>query len=292
VGCISSAALDGDKSNILCLEEGYHVRNNKNIPDTHTLREWAYQAGQISLRYFRSVTASVKQDASLLTKADLEIEHFLTEQIRSVYPDHLLIGEEGGGDRNTHSTAHIWTIDPVDGTTAFVKGLPEWGIAVGLLYQQQPVFGLFYMPLLDDMTCTADTGLYYKQNGQEHLLKQTVPSDWGQKGFLAVSSANTHRHFRIEVDRVRTVGSIGASLVYVARGIAVAAFIPKARLWDLAAGAAILSQAGGELRYLSGKCVDYRQLLNGCLAPEPVIAGHPRLLAELPKAILETFIVQ
>jgi fructose-1,6-bisphosphatase/inositol monophosphatase family enzyme len=74
-------------------------------------------------------------------------------------------------------------------------------------------------------------------------------------------------------------------LVYTARGIAAGAFIPQAYLWDLVAGVAILNRAGGEVRYLSGKMVDYQVLLDGRLTPEPIIACHPNLQAELRAAI-------
>ena len=61
--------------------------------------------------------------------------------------------------------------------------------------------------------------------------------------------------------------------------------IPKARVWDLVAGAAILAEAGGELRYLSGDRIDYLELVDGRLAREAVIAGHPDLLDELSSLI-------
>jgi fructose-1,6-bisphosphatase/inositol monophosphatase family enzyme len=69
--------------------------------------------------------------------------------------------------------------------------------------------------------------------------------------------------------------------VYTARGTSAAAFIPKARLWDLVAGSAILVRAGAELCYLSGRPVDYLELLDGRLTAEPLIASHPDLQAEL-----------
>jgi fructose-1,6-bisphosphatase/inositol monophosphatase family enzyme len=137
------------------------------------------------------------------------------------------------------------------------------------------------MPLLDDMTYTTDRGQVYC-NGR--YLEGLVRPDWGQRGFLAVS-ASAHSDFQIGLKRTRTLGSVGASLVYTARGAATAAFLPKARLWDLVAGAAILIRAGGKLRYLSGRPVDYLDLFDGQLAPEPIIAGHPNVLAELQGAI-------
>jgi myo-inositol-1(or 4)-monophosphatase len=251
------------------------------MPDQ--LIDWTRQAGQIALHYFRNVTIQTKPDQSFFTQADLEIERFLSERIRAAYRDHGLISEEGTRLKDNCSTSEsdVWVIDPLDGTTAFVQGLPGWGISIGLLHNGQPCFGLFYMPLLDDMTYT---------NGYAGVccggrsLQQAVRTDWEHKGFLAVN-ASAHHDFQIDVRRTRTLGSVGANLVYTARGTATAAFIPKAYLWDLVGGAAIVARAGGELRYLSGKSIDYLQLLDGRLAPEPIIAGHPHLLAELPGLI-------
>lgn len=241
---------------------------------------WARQAGRIALHHFKNVSPQHKPDRTFLTQADLEIESFLAERIRTAYPDHSLIGEEGT-QKGDHVSPSVWVIDPLDGTTAFVRGLPGWGISIGLLERGQPCFGLFYMPLLDDTAYTNGRGQVYYN---ERRLERTVRSDWEQKGFLAVN-ASAHYDFQIDVRRTRALGSVGANLVYTARGSATAAFLPKARLWDLVAGAAILTAAGGELRYLSGRPVDYEALFGGQLAPEPIIAGHPKVLAGLQGAI-------
>ena len=239
---------------------------------------WARQAGKMAMRYFKNVSVEYKSDDTLLTQADVEIEQFLVAQISSTYPDHALLGEEGA--RNEINSPYMWVIDPLDGTTTFVQGLPGWGIALGLLYLGQPIFGLFYMPLLDDLTYTTHDGIYCNQQ----ILRQTVRTDWSRKGFLAVTST-AHRDFDIDLFRTRALGSVSANLVYTARGSATAALIPKAYLWDLVAAACILKQAGGAICYLSGKPVDYSALTDGSLAPEAIIAGHPDLLAQLQRAI-------
>jgi myo-inositol-1(or 4)-monophosphatase len=248
----------------------------------HQIIQWAYQAGQIALRYFGNVEPQEKSDHTLLTLADLEIEHFLVEQICSAYPDDGLISEEGTRIENKFST-NIWVIDPLDGTTAFALGLPGWGISIGLLQQGQPCFGLFYMPLLDDLTYTAGPNQICDHNGCNR--QYAVRHKWGSKSFLAVNSS-AHYDYHIAVRHMRNMGSVGANLIYTARGIAAAAFLPKAHVWDLVAGEAILRQGGGELRYLSGNKVDYGQLFGGVLAPEPIVAGHPDILADLPRSIL------
>jgi myo-inositol-1(or 4)-monophosphatase len=241
---------------------------------------WARQAGQIALRYFKHATPRLKPDQSFVTEADLEIEHYLIQQLQAAFPEYHVISEESQAGKIDRAKP-MWAIDPLDGTTAFSQGLPGWGISIGLLEHGQPRFGLFYMPLLDDLTYTTRAGLRYEN---KYRWQRTLQSTWGAKGFLAVG-ASVHCDFQIKVERMRAMGSIGASLVYTARGAATAALVPKACLWDLVAGAAILNQAGGQLRYLSGQNLDYGALVDGRLAPEPIIAGHPDLLAELPRKI-------
>lgn len=249
---------------------------------TNQLIDWARQAGQIALKYFKSSPYSNRPDRQWLAEADREIEEYLIEQICTTYPEHGLISEEGRRNGARFRPDTFWVIDPLDGTTAFAQGLPGWGISIGLLHRGEPCFGLFYMPLLDDLTYTVGPEGVYDGEGRD--LSRMIRPDWGQKGFLAIT-ASAHSSFQINVRRTRALGSVGASLVYTARGAAVAALLPKPRLCDLVAGAAIVTQAGGEVRYLSGRRIDYRQLLNGRPSPEPMIAGNPCLLAELQQAI-------
>ncbi len=245
----------------------------------------ARQAGQIALRNFQKVNPQFKQDQTFVTSVDLEIEYFLASKIKAIYPDHNFIGEETGPHHQTDTVSkNTWVIDPIDGTTAFVQGLPGWGVSIGLLHQNRPHFGLFYMPLLDDLTYTTHQKMLYC-NGR--LLQQPVRKNWGQKGFLAVN-ASLHYEYKIKTQRIRAMGSIGANLVYTARGAAVGALISKAYLWDLVAGAAILNCAGGELRYIDAQPLDYLTLLDGRLAPAPIIAAHPDMQAEL-RAIIKDY---
>jgi myo-inositol-1(or 4)-monophosphatase len=237
----------------------------------------------MAMAYFnQQLEPSSKPDDTLLTPADVEIEKFLIRKINTAYPNHRIVSEEAGllpSPANLPSP-YTWVIDPLDGTTAFIHGLPGWGISLGLLYAGQLLFGLFYMPLLNDLTYASSEGLWWNDQAPGWLARQ----DWNHKGFLAVSTG-AHKSFEMKVPRIRALGSVGASLVYTARGSATAALIPRAYVWDLLAGALILTQAGGELRYLSGQPVDYGALLEGQLAPEPILAGHPLLLDQLQGAI-------
>lgn len=247
------------------------------VIDEAQVKEWAREAGQIAMRHFTHVDASRKADNTLVTRADQEIEELLTGRIRATYPDHALVAEEGtvGGATGGRAGAEcLWAIDPIDGTRAFVQGLPGWGISIGLLWRGQPHWGLFYMPLLDDWTYTeGQDGVFW--NGRE--LRGLVRQEWDDQSFLAISS-HTHRRYRIEIELTRALGSIGAGMVYTARGSALGALLDRAFIWDLAAGAAILLRAGAGIRHLSGRVVSWAELADGRRAAEPIVVAHPALM--------------
>lgn len=239
---------------------------------------WVSEAGRIARGYFNHVTAQFKPDHTLVTRADHEIEAFLAQRIRAAYPDHALIGEEGARARGT---GYLWAVDPIDGTRAFVQGLPCWGTAIGVFYRGEPRWGLFYMPLLDDWTYTeGEDGVCC--NGRD--LCGAVRAEWDEQSFLAISSS-AHYFYEIGVKRTRALGSVMAGAAYTARGSSLGGFFHRASIWDLAAGAAILQRAGAELQYLSGRAIDWGELADGRRAPEPVLAAHPSLMARLAQLI-------
>jgi myo-inositol-1(or 4)-monophosphatase len=246
--------------------------------DLAQVRAWALEAGEIAKGYFNRVSATFKADRTMVTAADREIEALLAARIRAAYPGHGLIGEEGA---RTRGSEVLWAIDPLDGTRAFVQGLPCWGTSIGVLERSRPSWGLFYMPLLDDWTYTdGPQGVYCNRRDLRGALRAT----WDDQSFLAVTSTANH-DYRIDVPRSRALGSVAAGMTYVARGSAIGGFFHKCAIWDLAAGAAILFRAGAELCYLSGRAVDWAELADGRHIPEPVLAAHPALMPRLRASI-------
>ncbi len=112
----------------------------------------ARAAGDVALQYFRG-SLDPRNKASVgfdpVTAADIEIEMLVRERIRRHYPTHRVIGEELPEDPG--SSEYCWIIDPIDGTRGFLLGLPTWGILMGLMHGETPIFGLMYQPLCDDM---------------------------------------------------------------------------------------------------------------------------------------------
>ncbi|NTW00665.1 MAG: inositol monophosphatase [Oscillochloris sp.] len=244
--------------------------------DIAEVRVWAREGGDMARRYFNNVARQRKADDSWVTQADIEVEQMLRERIMASYPDHGIMGEEqgvGAIDRE-----FVWSIDPIDGTGAFVAGLPLWCISIGLMRHGQPYLGVVYLPLLDDCYWADAQGPAYRNDEQIHVLnvEKIDGNEW-----MAVSSY-AHRIFKISFPgKTRALSSVAADLCYVARGSALGALIGPASLWDIAAGMAILHAAGGAVRGLSGTDIRMPAMLDGRKLPEPIIAASPDIIDTL-----------
>ena len=103
----------------------------------------------VSLRYFRNeYVTHTKDDATPVTIADRECERLMRERISREFPDHGIIGEEHGGDRPEAS--HVWVLDPIDGTKAFISGRPLFGALIALCRDGVPILGVIDCPAVDD----------------------------------------------------------------------------------------------------------------------------------------------
>jgi len=134
--------------------------------------ELAQEAGRIALRYFRQPLDVVNKlgDGRFdpVTVADREIERFLSDAIRARFPDHGIVGEEHGsvdGD-----SPWSWIIDPVDGTRAFISGVPAWGILLGLREHGRCVGGLVHQPYLEETFVGAPEGAWFARRGERRPL--------------------------------------------------------------------------------------------------------------------------
>jgi myo-inositol-1(or 4)-monophosphatase len=246
------------------------------VVDLSEVREWVSEGGALARRYFNNVRARRKADHSLVTQADVEVEQLLRDRITARYPGHAIIGEEQGGVEL--DSEFVWCIDPIDGTGAFVAGLPTWCISLGLLRHGEPYLGVISLPLLGDCYWADATGPAYRNDDplavSDH--EEIESSDW-----IAVSST-AHRAFQIDFPaKARVLSSVAADFCYVARGSALGALIGRANLWDVAAGFAILRAAGGVVLGLSGDEIRMPGVLETKRLPEPIIIGAPAMAERL-----------
>ena len=116
------------------------------------IRELAKQAGEEILHFYRKgVVVTRKEDASPLTLADRASHDFLTESLRAIFPDTIVISEESAEAerRPLGETERFWLVDPLDGTKEFIKGTNEFTVNIALIEKGHPILGIVHAPALD-----------------------------------------------------------------------------------------------------------------------------------------------
>lgn len=238
----------------------------------------AYRAGRSTLGYFRTgLRPEFKDDESPVTVADREAETLLRSLIEDRYPEHAIVGEEHGA-KSVEGARHCWFLDPIDGTKSFIRGVPLYGVLVGLEIDGRPEVGVAYFPALDEMVYAArGEGCFW--NGRrttvadtEALASSTVScTDIG--GFTEHGRAGAWKR----IQRA-TSYSVGWSDAYghalVATGRLEVMLDPIMSTWDASPFVVILREAGGYFGDWSGEETIYggeglsttRQLLPEVLA--------------------------
>jgi myo-inositol-1(or 4)-monophosphatase len=236
----------------------------------------ARRAGAIALSHFRTAAAERKPDHTLVTRADREVEAYLARELGALLPDAGVVGEEGAA-RAGQGTRRI-VIDPIDGTAAFVAGLPTWCVCVGVLAGGEPIAGVVHVPCTDEVYSAVDDTAWWNGARLEALGTREPVGDR-----FVVADAKAHRWGTIRyTGKVRSFGSSAYHVALVARGAAEGALLGRAHVWDLAGPGALLRVVGGRYAYLgSGAAVDLTALLDGRPAPDRVVAAPAATLAAL-----------
>jgi histidinol-phosphatase len=215
----------------------------------------AWRAGQLTLAYFNTGTAAEwKADASPVTIADRSAEQLLRRAIEDRFPDHAIVGEEFG--RTDRDSSHRWFIDPIDGTQSFIRGVPLYGVMVGLEIAGDMVAGVVVFPALAE-TVSAGVGLGCRWNGRPARVTQTSRLEDALVCFT--DSTPLERRRAVAWDRLkqRTKLQRGWSDCYghalVATGRADIMLDPIMNPWDCAALLPIVREAGGTFTDWNGR---------------------------------------
>lgn len=196
---------------------------------------------------FAKIPAIRKQDGSLVTQADQWTDKEIRDRLAKHFPNHGVLTEE---------TEHIfpdndwcWIVDPIDGTTNFTRGIPIWGIALGLLYKGTPVFGFVHFPLLNDSFwgywlegsgLTGASGAFL--NGDR---LQTSSDDPSQNHIFTFCARSTEILAKPFPCKARLLGVASYNVLLVASGTALGGVEKIPKIWDIAAVWPILKAAGG-----------------------------------------------
>ncbi len=208
-------------------------------------RQLADEASKLALDYFRRLAevggARRKEDGTLVTRADEEVDRLLTRRIGERFPNHGVLSEEQS-TRYDPSRRYTWVIDPIDGTTNYARGLPLWGISIALLEAGAPVVGLVDFPALGDRFAAYKAGGATRNGTAIHTDSHTELDNI----HLLTQCSRTQRRYRVDVPlKRRLLGSVAVHLAQVATGAALAGIEATPKVWDLAAILLIVQEAGG-----------------------------------------------
>jgi histidinol-phosphatase len=212
-------------------------------------------AGRRALEYYHAgVDVEWKPDRSPVTAADRAAEAWLRAAIERRFPDHAIVGEElGETDRDS---GHRWFIDPIDGTQAFIRGVPLWGVLVGLEIAGDPVLGVVHLPALDE-TVAAATGLGCTCNGRPARVSTVDRLDQALLTYTDVADLLQHRPDAWRRLQRATRLQRGWGDCYghalVATGRAEIMLDPVVHPWDSAPFLPILREAGGSFTDWDGR---------------------------------------
>jgi myo-inositol-1(or 4)-monophosphatase len=216
--------------------------------------EIARLAGKIALDYFDRAEVFWKDDDSMVTEADVAIQSWLEAEIAAAFPSDGILGEEGLSKRGLRAGARfVWVLDPVDGTNNFGRGIPGFAISVGVLADGMPFAGTVYDPVSSQLF-TACVGHGAWLNGRRLRVEPVVPSSRSLFSIRSPFPDDLPSYVRAWLTRyrLRRFGSTALQLCYVAAGALAFVHDHRASLWDIAAAAVVLSEAGGILTTADG----------------------------------------
>jgi len=202
--------------------------------------EIACGAGEITLQYFRKQPeTSRKSDGSFVTIADRQAESYLRRRIGERFPDDGILGEEEGESRG--SSDRRWILDPIDGTFAFVHGVPLYGVLIAVEIDGEMTVGVVNMPALGEIVSAAK-GLGCFFNGEPARVSETA--ELKDALLLSTSFVSATELLQTRAKVSRTWGDC-YGYVLVATGRADLMLDPVMNLWDCAPLLPIMEEAGG-----------------------------------------------
>lgn len=204
----------------------------------------------------------------LVTEVDKGAETLIRNLLRTHFPNHAVLGEEGVAPGSAAAVQaleeaiqeeYLWIVDPIDGTTNFIHGFPFYSISIALAYRGEVIVGVIYDPTLNEMfVAEKDKGAYVhgkrmavsrEDSLGESLVATGYPADTQTELPMALNSLQI---LAPQVRGIRSIGSAAMHLAYVAAGRLSGFWHIGLSSWDIAAGALLVQESGGKISDISG----------------------------------------
>lgn len=245
----------------------------------------ARAAGNQILRYVDRVDAvrvSVKQRNDFVSEVDQLAEQEIIRVLRKAYPGHAILGEESGAQ--TGSDDYTWIIDPLDGTTNFLHGFPQFAVSVAVQHRGQIEQGVIYDPLRNELfTATRGSGAQLNDRRLRITRKEGLEGALLGTGFPFRDARYLDAYLAMfrellpPTAGIRRAGSAALDLAYVAAARLDGFWEIGLKPWDMAAGVLMIQEAGGTVSDFAGG--------KAYLDSGNVTAGAPKVHAQILKAI-------
>ena len=241
------------------------------------------EAGQLAADYYRrreSLRVERKGLQDLVSEADRCCEDKIVGALQRLFPDDAFLGEERG--RQNFGSEIIWVVDPIDGTANFLRGIPFWCVSLGLLAKNEPVIGVIYNPISEELYAARKNG-GATLNGKRIKVSEVERLDDARLGVGFSYRRPVDPHATVikslldahcEYSRL---GSGALGLAMTADGRLDGYWEAHINVWDVAAGLCIVKEAGGWTNdFLSN---------NGLTKGNPILATNGRLTGELGRLL-------
>jgi myo-inositol-1(or 4)-monophosphatase len=229
-------------------------------PAINVATQAAHAAGEHMRRKLRNIDAipvSRKARHDYVSEVDRACEDIIVSQIRRYYPDHAFLGEEGGaqGEGNI-----VWIIDPLDGTSNFLHGIPQFAVSIAQSVNGRLEHGVIYDPVRDELfTASRGKGATLNQRRIRVSQRQTLDEAILATAFPFRRRALMPRYTRLfsavfkQIEDIRRGGSAALDLAWTAAGRLDGFFEIGLNAWDVAAGTLIVREAGGVVTDFEGR---------------------------------------
>ncbi|MCW5582112.1 MAG: inositol monophosphatase [Luteimonas sp.] len=257
-------------------------------PAVNIMVKAARAGGNVLLRHMHRLDALnvvEKQRMDYASEVDGLAEEAIVKELRKANPDYAILGEEGGAQKgNRGPSRHTWVIDPLDGTSNYLRGLPHWCVSIALCEGPDPLHGVVFDPLRNELfIATRGAGAQLNDKRIRVAERKDLAGTVIATGFpprerkRADAQLDCVKSLLQEAEDVRRTGSAALDLAYVAAGRVDAYFEAGVQSWDIAAGALLVREAGGRI-------CDYRGAPTGPLHVAGAAAGRQLVAANVKLA--------
>jgi myo-inositol-1(or 4)-monophosphatase len=227
------------------------------------------------------VKVTEKGHKDFVTEVDQAAEQAIIEVLIGAYPDHAVLGEESGPSANLHDeNENVWIIDPLDGTTNFIHGFPQYCVSIALQQRGQITQAVVYDPTRNDLfTATKGAGAFLNEKRLRVTKRDRIGDALIGTGFMYRDKDGMDEYlkmFRVMTENssgLRRAGAAALDLAYVAAGRLDGFFEKGLKPWDMAAGSLLVTEAGGIVGTFEGES-DYLYKSN-------VVAAAPKVFGQM-----------